>query len=116
MHKSLEHQFLATEALARRKRFGDKYDIKFPPIKPDALQAALGLKNGVLKREYNYEDPDNDDDFSRGGRKKYKDGDDEEYGEEDYEEEGDEDENGETDEDLEEDEHDKLYPKKKKSQ
>eukprot|EP00347_Sterkiella_histriomuscorum_P002748 403366954 len=110
IQKNLETQFLATEALARRKRFGDKYDIKFPPIKLDAGAIAQNLKNGILKKEYNYEDPDNDDDFSRGGRKKYKDGDDEEYGEEDYEDEDGE-EGYEDDEDLEEDDHDNLYPR-----
>lgn len=76
---------MASEALARRKRFGEKFDLKFPPIKIDPVALAEQLKNGVLKKEYNYDDPDNDDDFSRGGRKKYDD-DDEEYGEEDGEE------------------------------
>lgn len=102
---------MASEALARRKRHGDKYDLKFPPIKPDPKAIAENLKNGILKREYNYEDPDNDDDFSRGGRKKYND-DDEEV-EEDYDEDEEaEEDNGDDDEDMEEDDHDKLYPTK----
>ena len=93
---AMEKQFLAAEALARRRRFGDK-EIRLPDIK---------LRNG--KDDYNYSDPDNDDEKSD---KHYDD--DEEDGEE-YDE---DDEDGEEDDDysnnknLNHDKYEKRYPR-----